>query len=351
MTTYEEIVAMLNDPSNAGKVCGIGILVEFPLSRPRFESSGVLVVGRGRRSKKPWKLRRVSLIILLKAEDSQIEPIRVSKIDWKNLTPITERKPRIWSILIWVEGIRSAIQKFWRRITFRENSELPEGYGFYCSNRVIKIDSCQDTFNYWYVKSDNYDSSWDIDSVILSYQSLSSKMKKLINASFRNFGFLSPCEDLEWLEMRFREYMPEPHKTKAYTARKKAADNKINKIQAEKYKLEQQIIVLENDLLEAKNEKRPRLRWLWKIVNLQIFVDIFTIIAVVASIFIAFFMLVLSSTVLSTNIGPALLLFWAVIFGYRKHYKRFSRPMSKWFSRYSRSETSRELTTEKYYSN
>lgn len=351
MTTYEEIVAMLNDPSNAGKVCGIGILVEFPLSRPRFESSGVFVVERGRRSKKPWKLRRVSLIILLKAEDSEIEPIHVSRIDWKNLTPIKDRKSKGWKILIWAGRKFLAIDKFWRKLTFRETSELPDGYSFYFSNNVIKIDSNKDTFNYWYIKSDKYNSLWDIKNLISSFRALSSTMEESVDKSLENFGFLSPCKDLEWLEKRFREYMPEPHKTKAYTARKKAADNKINKIQAEKSKLEQRIIFLENDLLEAKNEKRPRLRWLWKIVNLQIFVDIFTIIAVVASIFIAIFMFVLSSTVLSTNIGPALLLFWAVIFGYRKHYKRFSRPMSKWSTRYSRSEASRELATEKHFSN
>ena len=380
MTTYEEIVAMLKDASNAGKVCGIGILVEFPLSRPRFESPGVLVVERGRRSKKPWKLRRVSMIILLKAEDSEIEPIRVSGIDWKNLTPIKDRESKGWKILIWArrkfltiqnflrrrikdresKGWKIliwvgrkflAIQNFLRRRTFRENSELLEGYSFHCSNRVIKIDSYKDTFNYWYVKPNNHNSLKDIKSPISGFRSLCSKMEKSITMPLIDFGFLSPCEDLEWLELRFREHMPEPHRTKASTARKKAADNKINEIQAEKSKLERQIIFLENDLLEAKNEKRPHLRWLWKIVNSQTFVDIFNLIAVVVAILIAIFMLVLSSTVLSTKIGPALLLFWAVLFGYRKYYKRFSRPMSKLSTRYSRSEASRELTTEKHYSN
>lgn len=265
MTTYEEIVAMLNDPNNADKVCGIGILVEFPLSRSRFESSGVLVVERGRRSKKPWKLRRVSIVIMLKSEDSQIERIRVSKIDWKNLTPMEDRKSKGWRILIWGERVCSAIQKFWRKLTFRENSELPEGYSFYCSNRVIKIDSSKDTFKYWYVKSDKYDSLWDMDSVRSSFWSLCGQIEKSINKSLENFGFLSPCEDLEWLEMRFREHMPEPHKTKALTARKKKSNEKISKIQEKKSKLEQQITLLENYLFEAKNEKRPRQRWCGKL--------------------------------------------------------------------------------------
>lgn len=345
MTTFDEIVTMLNDPSNADKVCGIGILVEFPLSRSRFESPGVSVIESGRRSKKPWKLRRISTVIMLESEDSQIEPIHVSEIDWKNLTPIKDRESKGWSILMWVVRIVSTIQKFWRRLTFRENLELPEGYSFYCSNHVIKIDSCENTFSYWYVKSDKYDSSWDIDSVRLSFWSLSNQIEKPLNTSLRNFGFLSPCEDLEWLEMRFREHMPEPHRTKASTARKSAADNKINRIQAKKSSLEHQVVLLENDLFEAKNEKRPRQRWLWKSISPPIVAEIASVIIVFMALIIAIFELLLTTT-----IGLALLLFWALTFGSRKYYKRLSRLMSKWFTRYSRSETSRELTTEKYYS-
>lgn len=346
MTTYEEIVAMLNDASNAGNVCGIGILVEFPLSRPRFESPGVFVVKRGRRSKKPWKLRRVSLIILLKAEDSEIEPIHVSRIDWKNLTPIKDRESKGWKILIWAGRKFLSIDKFWRKLTFRKTSELPDGYSFYFSNNVIKIDSNKDTFNYWYIKSDKYNSLWDIKNLISSFRALSSTMEESVDKSLENFGFLSPCKDLEWLEKRFREYMPEPHKTKAYTARKNAADNKINEIQAEKSKLEQQIIVLENDLLEAKNEKRPRLRWFWKIMGLPIVAEIGDVVILFASVIIALFVFLLTTT-----IAIVFILIWALSFGSRKYYKKFSRFMSKWFSRYSRSETSRELATEKHYSN
>lgn len=345
MTTYEEIVDMLNDASNAGKVCGIGILVEFPLSRPRFESPGVLVVERGRRSKKPWKLRRVSIVILIKAEDSQIETIRASKIIWKKLTSTKDQKFKVWRISKWIKRM-PLIDKIRRRLTLRRNLESTEEYNFHCSNRVIKVDYCKDTFDCWYVKSDKCDSSWDINNVMQSFWSLGSQIEKSLNASLRNFGFLSPCEDLEWLEKRFHEYMPEPHKAKASTERKKAADNKINEIQAEKSKLEQRIIFLENDLLEAKNEKRPCLRWLWKIMGLPIVAEICDVIILFVAVIIALFMFLFTAT-----IGVVLILIWTLSFGSRKYYKKLSRFMSKWFSRYSRSETSRELATEKHYSN
>ena len=103
METFKDIVAILGEPSNAGKTVGIGILVEFPLGRHRSESPGVLVTKRGTKFRSSWKLRMVSIVFLMESSSSSGELMHLSEIEWGNLTPYDERQSLSWGIALFTE--------------------------------------------------------------------------------------------------------------------------------------------------------------------------------------------------------------------------------------------------------
>ena len=60
---FEEIVQQISQ--QAGASVGVGVLVEYPLSRPRHTVHGSLLDKRGRKYAAPYNVRKVSVALLV----------------------------------------------------------------------------------------------------------------------------------------------------------------------------------------------------------------------------------------------------------------------------------------------
>lgn len=331
---FEDVVKQISQ--QAGVRVGVGVLVEYPLSRPRQKSLETLL-SKGRRGRKytaPYNVRQASVVLLVEKHRSRATVFTAVQILWK----------RWWRV--WLANATIA------------------GCHFVRQDEQIKVCELQDNGQYFGGHiSDFY--VLDLNGQILDIFDLMARAKalkkKLINSNLnvKDLKFLAVCDDLEWLARRYPSNVPKPFKQQVKSRQKEKAKDSIDSKKMELDVLKSKWESKKYDLLEVKDRKHPNRRWFWKLINNNIvreLIDVVILILVFLLVIVGFVInYLLGLSILTIFLGSVFLLILISILYYIAkivfYYRSWSEKINKFLNRFSHIEESRGRKTEEYYSN
>ena len=256
MLSFCDVVKLVK--SQAGSIVGVGLLVEYPLSRTCLVTAGRCFGKWGRQYRGVYNLRKVSVVLLVENNQHQSAISSAAKIYWKKWCELRVKEKYLHPARKIV--INSSFTKMDKQIavcdlqgTDQNSSRLI--FDVYISNldaQVLDINT----------------QMIDIFDLMKCARALRNELKaKIINVI--DFEFLAYCDDLKWLAKRFPQYIPKPFKKQVRQYDKQKAKNDKSNI---KHQLEMstdklQERLLKNDLREANDRLHPRCRFVWRLLH------------------------------------------------------------------------------------
>lgn len=330
---FEEIVQQISQ--QAGASVGVGVLVEYPLSRPRHTVHGSLLDKGGRKHTAPYDVRKASVVLLVEGHQHRT-------------TTVLSAVPIRW--------------KSWQRVRFA-NISL-DGCEFVHQDKQIQICELQDDGQYAGGQiSDFYilDLSGRTPDVFDLMAHAKALRESLINSGFEaeDLKFLATCGDLEWLAVRYPKYVPEPLSERVMEVQKDEAEADIDIIENDIKYIKSELGNRQNDLLEAKDRAKPQWRWLKSFFAKPIIGELtslgIVVYALFASIMAFVFQATLNDLITSPNENALALaggIFLAVIVvGTYKYNKKASKLAKGILMKQNCIEESRDRQTEKHFQN
>lgn len=330
---FEEIVHQISQ--QAGANVGVGVLVEYPLSRPRHEVHGALLGKRGRKYAAPYDVRKASVVLLVDGHQHRTTTVfSAVSIRWKS----------------------------WWRVRFA-NTSL-DGCEFVSQDEQIQICKLQDDGQYaggrisdFYVL-DLSGQSPDVFDLMAYAKAL---RESLIDSGFapEDVKFLAACGDLEWLAVRHPKYVPEPLNERVMEVQKDEAEADIDVIENDIKYIKSELGNRQNDLLEAKDRAKPQRRWLKSFFARPIIGELTSlgigVYALVVSIFAFAFQAFLNDLINSPNenaLAFAVFIFLVVIVvGTYKRNKKASKLAKGILTKQNCIEESRDRQAERHFQN
>ena len=330
---FEEIVQQISQ--QAGASVDVGVLVEYPLSRPRHTVHGSLLDKRGRKYAAPYNVRKVSVALLVGGHQ-------------RRTTTVLSAVSTHW--------------KSWRRV--RSTNISLDGCEFVRQDEQIQICELQDDGQYAGGQiSDFYvlDLSGKTPGVFDLMAYAKALRESLINSGFEpeDLKFLATCGDLEWLAVRHPKYVPEPLNEGVMAVQKDEAEADIDIIENDIKYIKSELGNRQKDLLEAKDRAKPQWRWLKSFFAKPIIGDltglVIVIFALFASLFVFVFQATLNDLMTSTNENVLALaggIFLVVILvGTYKYNKKALKLVKGILIKKNCIEESRDRQTEKHFQN
>lgn len=232
---FEDIVQQISQ--QAGVRVGVGVLVEYPLSRPRQKVLGTLLGKWGRKHTAPHNVRKASVVLLVEGHQHRTTAVfSAVPICWKN----------------------------WQKV--RSTNISFDGYEFFRQDEQIQICELQDDGQYAGGQiSDFYvlDLSGQTPDVFDLMAHAKALRESLINRGYEpeDLKFFATCGDLEWLAVRYPKYVPEPLNERVMEVQQDEAEDDIDVIENDIKYIKSELENRQNDLLEARDRAKPQWRW------------------------------------------------------------------------------------------
>lgn len=316
----------------AGVRLGVGVLVEYPLSRPRQKVFGTLLGKWAGKHTAPYNVRKASVVLLVEGHQHRT-------------TTVFSAVPICW--------------KSWQRARFA-NSSL-DGCEFVRQDEQIQICELQDDGQYTGGQiSDFYvlDLSGQISDVFDLMAYAKALRESLINCCYEveDLKFLATCDDLEWLAVCYPKYVPKPLNERVMEVQKDEAEAETDAIKNDIKYIKSKLRNRQNDLLEAKDRFQTRWRPLRKFLGLPGISIIWSVVKLTLAFVVAGFVFgisdffgnsVNSGLYVSSGLSALIVITYKVI----RYFRKISQRTDKFFANHRRIEESRERRTEEYFNN
>lgn len=330
---FEDIVQQISQ--QAGVRVGVGVLVEYPLSRPRQKVLGTLLGKWGRKHTAPHNVRKASVVLLVEGHQHRTTAVfSAVPICWKN----------------------------WQKV--RSTNISFDGYEFFRQDEQIQICELQDDGQYAGGQiSDFYvlDLSGQTPDVFDLMAHAKALRESLINRGYEpeDLKFFATCGDLEWLAVRYPKYVPEPLNERVMEVQQDEAEDDIDVIENDIKYIKSELENRQNDLLEARDRAKPQWRWLKSFFAKPIIGELTSLGIAVYALFVSILAFVFQTTLNDLITSPnenALALAGGIflviiVVGTYRYNKKASKLAKGILMKQNCIEESRDRRTEKHFQN